>query len=64
MGASPCPISHLPEPSTISYNAAYLLFKHHLHINAARELAGKHLMWREQLLQIFVILRPHPLSSI
>ena len=64
LGASPCPISHLLEPSTISCKAAYLLFRHHLHINAARELVGKHLMWRKQLLQIFVILHPHPLSSI
>ena len=40
----PCPISHLLEPSTISCKAACLLFKHHLHINAARELVGKHLM--------------------
>ena len=46
MGASPCPISHLPEPSTTSCKAACLLFRHHLHINAARELARKHLMWR------------------
>ena len=64
MGASPYPISHLPEPSTTSCKAACLLFRHHLHINIARELAGKHLMWRQQFLQIFVILRPHPLSSI
>ena len=49
-----CPIQHLPEPSTSSCKAASPLFKHHLHINAARELAGMHLMWRSQLLQIFV----------
>ena len=42
----PCPISHLLKPSAISCKAAYLQFKHHLHINAARELVGKHLMWR------------------
>ena len=42
----PCPISHLLKPSTISCKAACLLFRHHLHINAARELVGKHLMWR------------------
>ena len=46
LGASPCPISHLLEPSTISCKAACLLFRHHLHINAARELVGKHLMRR------------------
>ena len=44
--------------------AACLLFRHHFHINAARELVGKHLMWRKQLLQIFVILHPHLLPSI
>ena len=64
LGASPCPIPHLLEPSTISCKAAYLLFRHHLHINAARELVGKHLMWRKWLLQIFVILHPHPLPNI
>ena len=42
----PCPISHILEPSTISCKAACLLFRHHLYINAARELVGKHLMWR------------------
>ena len=41
-----CPISHLLETSTISCKAACLLFRHHLHINVARELVGKHLMWR------------------
>ena len=41
-----CPISHLLKPSTISCKAAYLLFRHHLYINAARELAGQHLMRR------------------
>ena len=46
MGASPYPILHLHEPSTTSYKATYSLFRYHLHINAARELAGKHLMWR------------------
>ena len=42
----PCPISHFLEPSTISCKATCLLFRHHLHINAARELAGQHLMRR------------------
>ena len=64
LGVSPCPIPHLLEPFTISCKAACLLFRHHLHINAARELVGKHLMWRKQLLQIFVILHPHHLPSI
>ena len=32
------------EPSIFSCKAACLLFRHHLHINAARELAGQHLM--------------------
>ena len=35
----------LLEPSILSYKAACSLFRHHLHINAARELAGQHLMW-------------------
>ena len=64
LGASPCPIPHLLEPSIISCKAACLLFRHYFHINVARELVGKHLMWRKQLLQIFVILHPHPLPSI
>ena len=34
----------LLEPSIFSCKAACLLFRHHLHINAARELAGQHLM--------------------
>ena len=34
------------EPSTLSCKAACLLFMHHLHINAARGLAGQHLMRR------------------
>ena len=38
---SPLP---LLEPSTLSYKAACSLFKHHLHINAVRELAGQYLM--------------------
>ena len=41
---SPCSPSPLLEPFTLSCKAAYLLFRHHLHINAARELAGQHLM--------------------
>ena len=38
---SPLP---LLEPSTLSCKAACSLFRHHLHINAARELTGQHLM--------------------
>ena len=60
----PRPISHLLESFAISCKAACLLFRHHLHINAARELVGKHLMWRQQLPEIFVILHPYPLFSI
>ena len=40
---SPLP---LLEPSTLSCKAACSLFRHHLHINAARELAGQHLIRR------------------
>ena len=36
----------LLEPSTLSCKTAYSLFRHHLHINAARELVGQHLMQR------------------
>ena len=32
------------ESSILSYKAACLLFRHHLHINAVKELAGQHLM--------------------
>ena len=39
-----CSPSPLLEPSTLSCKAACLLFKHHLYINAARELAEQHLM--------------------
>ena len=39
-----CPLSRLLEPSTISCKAAGSLLRHHLHINAAIELAGQHLM--------------------
>ena len=34
------------ESSILSWKAARLLFRHHLHINAARRLAGRHLMRR------------------
>ena len=39
-----CFLSSLLEPSTLSCNATCLLFRHHLHINTARELARQHLM--------------------
>ena len=44
------PLLPLPflEPSILSCKAACSLFKHHLHINAARELAGQHLMQGQQ----------------
>ena len=35
------------ESSILSYKAACSLFRHHLHINAARGLAGQHLMRRQ-----------------
>ena len=59
-----CFLSPLLEPSTLSCKAAYLLFRHHLHINAARELAGQHLMRGQQYFQIFVIPHPYPLFDI
>ena len=40
---SPLP---LLEPSTLSCKATCSMFRHHLHINAARELAWQHLMRR------------------
>ena len=41
-----CSLLPLLEPSTLSCKAACSLFRHHLHINAVRELAGQHLMRR------------------
>ena len=58
------PLSPLLEPSTLSCKAFCLLFRHHLHINAARELVGQHLIRRQQYFQIFVIPHPYPLSGI
>ena len=46
VGSFFCPRSSLFESSTLSCKAVCLLFRHHLHINAARELAGQHLIWR------------------
>ena len=60
---------HLPEPSTSSCKAAWPLFKHHLHINAAKELVGRHLMWRSHLFEDiccpspFLLLVQHPILS-
>ena len=62
------PFSLLPlpflEPSILSCKAACSLFRHHLHINAARELAGQHLMRGQQYSQIFVFSNSYPLSDI
>ena len=53
---SPFSSSFLPflESSILSWKAARLLFRHHLHINAARRLVGRHLIRRWQHLKIFV----------
>ena len=52
------------EPSILSCKAACSLFRHHLHINAAKELAGQHLMQGQQYPQIFVFSHSYPLSDI
>ena len=52
------------ESSILSCKAARSLFRHHLHINTARGLAGKHLMWRQQYPQIFVFSHSYPLFDI
>ena len=54
----------LLEPSILSCKTACSLFKHHLHINAARELAGQHLMRGQQYSKIFVFSHSYPLSDI
>ena len=54
----------LLEPSILSCKAACSLFRHHLHINAARELVGQHLMRGQQYFQIFVFSHSYPLSDI
>ena len=59
-----CSPSPLLEPSTLSCKATCLLFRHHLHINAARELVGQHLMWGWQYFLIFVSPHPYPLFDI
>ena len=63
---SPFPLlpSPLLEPSILSCKTACSLFRHHLHINAARELAGQHLMRGQQYSQIFVFSNSYPLSDI
>ena len=56
--------SPLLEPFILSCEATCSLFRHHLHINAARELAGQHLMRGQQYSRIFVFLHSYPLSDI
>ena len=62
------PVSLLPlpllEPSILSCKAACLLFRHHLHINAARESTGQHLMRGQQYSQIFVFSHSYLSSDI
>ena len=62
------PFSLLPLPllesSIFSCKAACSLFRHHLHINAARELARQHLMRGQQYPQIFVFSHSYHLSDI
>ena len=58
---SPLP---LLEPSTLNCKAACSLFRHHLHIDAAKELAGQHLMRGLQYFMIFVFPHLYPLSDI
>ena len=52
------------ESSILSCKAACSLFRHHLHINTARELAGQHLMRRQQYPQLFVFSHSYPLYDI
>ena len=63
---SPFSLIFLPllEPSNISCKAACSLFRHHLHINAVRGLAGQHLMRGQQYPQIFVFSHSYLLSDI
>ena len=62
------PFSLLPlpllEPSILSCKAACSLFRHHLHINAVRELAGQYLMQGQQYSQIFIFSHSYHLSDI
>ena len=52
------------ESSILSCKAVCSLFRHHLHINAARGLARQHLMRRQQYPQIFVFSHSYPLYDI
>ena len=65
-GGSPFFLLLLPflESSILSCKVACSLFRHHLHINAARGLAGQHLMRRQQYSQIFVFSHSYPLYDI
>ena len=54
----------LLESSILSCKAVCSLFTHHLHINAARGLAGQHLMRRQQYPQIFIFSHSYPLYDI
>ena len=54
----------LLESSILSCKVACSLFRHHLHINAARGLAGQHLMRRQQYPQIFVFSHSYHLYDI
>ena len=55
---------HILEPSILSCKAECSLFRHHLHINAARELAEQHLMRGQQYSQIFVFSHSYLSSDI
>ena len=57
-------LPHFLKFSILSGKAACSLFRHHLHINAARGLAGQHLMRRQQYPQIFVFSHSYPLYDI
>ena len=65
-GGSPFFLLLLPflESSIFSCKTACSLFRHHLHINAAKGLAGQHLMQRQQYPQIFVFSHSYPLYDI
>ena len=49
------------ESSILSCMVACSLFRHHLHINAARGLARQHLIRRQQYPQIFIFSHSYPL---
>ena len=58
------PLLPFLESSILSCKAACSLFRYHLHINAAKGLAGQHLMRRQQYPQIFVSSHSYPLFDI